>query len=157
MSIAWTLTTHLQKKIDGGYTRMLRTALNRSSKDHPTNVELYGHIPPICESPQQQRMRFAGHCWCSKEELAGDVLLWKPTHRLQQDAQKRPTCASRNTEQARPDDDDEWWWWLGEKAGWNAKLVRCSAQTLTVDRSENVTTKQLYMLLGFVFTLYTLS
>ena len=25
-------------------------------------------------------MRFAGHCWRSKEELAGDVLLWKPTH-----------------------------------------------------------------------------
>ena len=61
---------------------MLRTALNRSWKDHPTKVELYGHIPPICESLQQQRMRFAGHCWRSKE-LAGDVLLWKPTHRLQ--------------------------------------------------------------------------
>ena len=25
-------------------------------------------------------MRFAGHFWLSKEELAGDVLLWKPTH-----------------------------------------------------------------------------
>ena len=23
-------------------------------------------------------MRFAGHCWHSKEELAGDVLLWTP-------------------------------------------------------------------------------
>nr|XP_058968139.1 uncharacterized protein LOC131794630 [Pocillopora verrucosa] len=79
-SVSWTLTTHLEKKIDGAYTRMLRTALNRSWKDHPTNVELYGHIPPISKSLQQQRMRFAGHCWRSKEELAGDVLLWKPTH-----------------------------------------------------------------------------
>ena len=70
---------------------MLRTALNRSSKDHPTNVELYGHIPPICESLQQQRMRFAGHCWCSKEELAGDVLLWKPTHRLQPKGRPKKT------------------------------------------------------------------
>ena len=158
MSIAWTLTTHLEKKIDGAYTRMLRTALNRSWKDHPTNVELYGHIPPISESLQQQRMRFAGHCWHGKEELARDV--YSGSQHIdfsRKDAQKRPTCVSWNTEQARPDDDDEWWWWLGEKAGWNAKLVRCSAQTLTVDRSENVTTKQLYMLLGFVFTLYTLS
>ena len=79
-SVSWTLTTHLEKKIDGAYTRMQRTALNRSWKDHHTNVELYGHIPPISKSLQQQRMRFARHCWRSKEELAGDVLLWKPTH-----------------------------------------------------------------------------
>ena len=79
-SVSWTLTTHLEKKIDGAYTRMQRTALNRSWKDHHTNVELYGHIPPISKSLQQQRMRFPGHCWRSKEELAGDVLLWKPTH-----------------------------------------------------------------------------
>ena len=79
-SVSWTLTTHLVKKIDGAYARMLRFALNRSWKDHPANEELYGHIPPISKSLQQQRMRFAGHCWRSKEELAGDVLLWKPTH-----------------------------------------------------------------------------
>ena len=65
VSVSWTLTTHLEKKIDGGYTRMLRTALNRSWKDHPTNEELYGHIPAISKSLQQQRMRFAGHCWRS--------------------------------------------------------------------------------------------
>ena len=91
MSIAWTLTTHLEKKIDGAYTRMLRTALNRSWKDHPTNVELYGHIPPISESLQQQIMRFAGHCWHGKEELARDVLLWKPTHRLQPKGRPKKT------------------------------------------------------------------
>ena len=79
-SVSWTLTTHLEKKIDGAYTRMLRTALNRSWKDHPTNEELYGHIPPISKLLQQHRMRFAGHCWRSKEEPAGDVVLWKPTH-----------------------------------------------------------------------------
>ena len=58
---------------------MLRTALNRSWKDHLTKEELYGHIPPISKSLQQQRMKFTGHCWRSKEEQAGDVLLWKPT------------------------------------------------------------------------------
>ena len=79
-SVSWTLTTHLEKKIDGAYARMLRIALNRSWKDHPINVELYGHIPPISKSLQQQRMRFTGYCWCSKEELAGDVLHWKSTN-----------------------------------------------------------------------------
>ena len=41
---------------------MLRTALNRSWKDPPTNEKLYGHIPPVSKSLPQQRMRFAGHC-----------------------------------------------------------------------------------------------
>ena len=79
-SVSWTLTTQMENKIDGAYTRMLRAALNKSWKDHPTNKELYGNIPPISKSIQQQRMRFAGHCWRSKEELVGDVLLWKPSH-----------------------------------------------------------------------------
>ena len=82
-SVSWTLTIHLEKKIDGASTRMLRTALNRSWKDHPINEELHGHIPLISKSLQQQRMRLAGHCWRSKEELAGDVLIWKPTQRHQ--------------------------------------------------------------------------
>ena len=49
-SISWTLTSQLENKIDGSYTRMLRAALNRSWKDHPTNRELYGNIPAIRKS-----------------------------------------------------------------------------------------------------------
>ena len=79
-SITWTLTSKLEKKLNGAYTKMLRAALNRSWKDHLTNKELYGNIPLISKAIQQQRLRFAGHCWRSKEELAGDVLLWDPPH-----------------------------------------------------------------------------
>ena len=25
-------------------------------------------------------MRFAGHCWRAKQELASDLLMWSPTH-----------------------------------------------------------------------------
>ena len=71
-SISW--------KIDGAYTRMLRAALNKSWREHPTNKELYGNIPPISKSILQRRLRFAGHCWRSKEELVAEVLLWKPSH-----------------------------------------------------------------------------
>ena len=59
---------------------MLRAALNKSWKDCLTNKELYGKIPRISNSIKQQRMRFAGHCLRSKEELAGDALLWTPMH-----------------------------------------------------------------------------
>ena len=42
-SVSWTLTTHLEKKIDGAYTRMLRTSLNRSWKDHKRRVNRYSN------------------------------------------------------------------------------------------------------------------
>ena len=59
---------------------MLRAALNKSWKNRLTNKELYGKIPLVSNSIKQQQIRFAGHCWRSKEELAGDVLLWTPMH-----------------------------------------------------------------------------
>ena len=90
-SISWTLTSQLEKKIDGAYTRMLRAALNRFWKDHPTNRELYSNIPAISKSIRQQRMRFAVHCWRSKEELVGDVLLWKPSHGKQSAGRPKKT------------------------------------------------------------------
>ena len=101
--------------------------------DYPTNEELYGHIPPISKSLQQQRMRFAGYCWRSKG--AGDVLLWRPTHGHQPRGRPKKTYTDQwmddrgsrleelpiamkdrdrwreghswDTEQARPDDDDD--------------------------------------------------
>ena len=42
----WTLTKRLEKKLDGKYTRMLRTVLNKSWRQHPTRHQLYGHLPP---------------------------------------------------------------------------------------------------------------
>ena len=79
-SISWTLTSALEKKIDCSYTRMLRAALNKSWTDHLSNAELYGNIPRVTATIRQQRLRFAGHCWRSKNELSSEVLLWEPSH-----------------------------------------------------------------------------
>ena len=79
-SISWTLTSTLEKKIDGAYTRMLRVALNKSWTDHLTNVELYGKIPRVTSTIREQRLRFAGHCWRNKNELSSEVILWEPLH-----------------------------------------------------------------------------
>ena len=46
-SITWTLTSSIEKKIDGAYTRMLRAALNKRWQDHTSNNELYVNIPKI--------------------------------------------------------------------------------------------------------------
>ena len=37
VAISWTLTSKLEGKIDGAYTRMLRAALNKSWREHLTN------------------------------------------------------------------------------------------------------------------------
>ena len=43
----WKLTKRIEKKLDGDCTRMLRTRLNKSWKQHPTKQHLYGQLPPI--------------------------------------------------------------------------------------------------------------
>ena len=76
----WTLTKRLEKKLDGNYTRMLRTILNKSWQQHPTKQQLFGHLPPITITIQVRRNRHAGHCWRSRYELISDVLPWTPTY-----------------------------------------------------------------------------
>ena len=58
----------------------LSEVLNKSWRQHPTRLQLYGHLPPITKTIQVRRTRHAGHCWRSKDELISDVLLWTPTH-----------------------------------------------------------------------------
>ena len=79
-AVTWTLTKHLEQRLSGTYTRMLRAALNISWKEHPTIKRLYGHLPNVITTIRERRMRFAGHCWRHKEELAADTMLWQPRH-----------------------------------------------------------------------------
>ena len=67
----WTLTKHMEKKYDSNYTRMLRAILNKSWRQH---------LPPITKTVQVGRIRHAGHCLRSRDELISDVLLWTPSH-----------------------------------------------------------------------------
>ena len=46
----WTLTKRLEKKLDGNYTGMLRTILNKSWRQHSTRHQLYSHLPPISKT-----------------------------------------------------------------------------------------------------------
>ena len=79
-STTWTLLKNQTRKLDGTYTRMLRAILNKSWTDHPTKEELYGNIPAVSETIMERRMKFAGHCFRSKDELISSLLLWKPMH-----------------------------------------------------------------------------
>ena len=76
----WMLTKHMEKKRDRNYTKMLRAILNKSWRQHPTEQQLYGHLPLIMKTIKIRQTRHAGHCWRSREELISDVLLWTPSH-----------------------------------------------------------------------------
>ena len=63
----WTLTKRMEKKLDGNYTRMLRSILNKSWRQHPQKQQLYGHLPPITKAIKVRRTIHAGHCWGSRD------------------------------------------------------------------------------------------
>ena len=124
----WTLTKWLEKKLDGNYTRMLWAILNKSWWQHPTTHQLYGHLPPITKTIQVRRIRHAGHCWRSRDELISDVLLWTPTHghakagrpaRIYiQQLCEDTVCCPEDLPEAMNDREKwwerlstTWWWW----------------------------------------------
>ena len=78
-SETWTINKTLEKRLDGCYTRMLRTALNVSWRQKIRNEELYGELPPVSSKVASRRLKLAGHCIRHPEEEASKLVLWKPT------------------------------------------------------------------------------
>ena len=76
----WTLTKRLEKKLDGNCTKMLGAILNKSWRQHPTKHQLYDHLPRITKTIQVRRIRHAGHCCRSRDDLISDVRLWTLTY-----------------------------------------------------------------------------
>ena len=77
---SWTFTSALERSLDGCYTRMLRAALNISWQSFVPIEELYGTLPRISDKVAWRRLGLAGHCFRHKELLAGELVLWEPTH-----------------------------------------------------------------------------
>ena len=76
----WILTKHMEKKLDGNYTRMLRAILNKSGRQHPTKQQLYDHLPPIMKTIQVRWTRHTGPCSRSGNKLISNIFLWTPLH-----------------------------------------------------------------------------
>ena len=76
----WSLTKRMEKKLDGNYTGMLRAILNKSWRQHPTKLQLYGHLPPITKTIKIRRTRYAEYWWRNWEELISDILQWTYSH-----------------------------------------------------------------------------
>ena len=92
----WNYSRHplkksLEESIDGTYTRLLRTVFNVSWSDHLTNRELYGNLPKVTEKIRERRLKLAGHCVRHSEEVASNLVLWKPSHGKPNRGRKRKT------------------------------------------------------------------
>ena len=72
----WTLSKHMEKKLDGNCTRMLRAIMNKSWRQCPTKQQLYGHLILIRKTIQVKRTRRVVNCWRSKYELISHIFLW---------------------------------------------------------------------------------
>ena len=70
----------MEKNLDGNYTKMLQAILNMSWRQHPTKLQLYGHLPLIPKTIKIRRTRHVGHCWRNRDELISEVLLWTPSY-----------------------------------------------------------------------------
>ena len=76
----WTLTKGMEKKHDGNYTRRLRAILNISWRQHPTKLQLYGHLRLITKTIKVRWIRHAEHCWRIRDKLIRVIILWTPLH-----------------------------------------------------------------------------
>ena len=56
---AWTLISHLEKKLDESNAKMLHYVLKKSWKQYSTKQQLYGHLVPIL---QAIHVRLTRHC-----------------------------------------------------------------------------------------------
>ena len=126
----WTLTKRMEKKVNGNYSRMLRTSPG------DTKQLLYGHLPPITKTIKIRRTRNVGHCWRTRVELISDVPQWTPSHGRAKAGRPARTyiqqlcadtgCSPEDLPKAmddnkvwrervwniRADSATWWWWWL---------------------------------------------
>eukprot|EP00795_Rhopilema_esculentum_P003965 gene3965-17441_t len=73
----------MRDRVDATYTKMLRSVLGVSWKDHKTNKQLYENLSKVSIVLQERRLRFVGHCWRRKDKLISKLLLWQPTQSQQ--------------------------------------------------------------------------
>lgn len=81
----YSLTKTLIKRIDGGYSLMLRKALQIPYHTHTPNSEVFQDLPVPSQILKAQRLRLVGHCLRatgSSFQPASDLVLWTPRHQF---------------------------------------------------------------------------
>ena len=69
-SETWTLSSKLQKRVDGTYTRLLMRIKNISWKRHPTKQQIYNDLPQVSQTINRRQVQFTGNCFRASKEMA---------------------------------------------------------------------------------------
>ena len=76
---AWSLTSVLERSLNGCYTQMLRAVLNFKGWHHIPNTDLYVIRAKIGDKFAARSLSLVGHC-INQLAAAEKVLLWEPIH-----------------------------------------------------------------------------
>ena len=96
-SETWTLSTRLEKRLDGCYTNLLRRVQNISWREHATLDRIYRGLTPISLRLKQRRLQFAGHCHRATQEIIPSLLLWRPVGSVVSRKLTYPEVIARDT------------------------------------------------------------
>ena len=77
-AVTWTMTSTLERRIDGCYTRLLRYALGFKWDDYISNEKLYGKLQSVSSRLLEKQLIFAGHCVRSDQPVS-DLVFWDHT------------------------------------------------------------------------------
>ena len=131
-SEAWTLNKKVNKSLNGCYTRMLRKVLNVSWKQHLTNQQLYGTVPPLSSTIRQRRLKFAGHSVRQKDQNVSELVLWEPTHGTKSKGGQSKTFVDTLKEDTGCTSAEEIKSCMEDRDVWREIVSRCSVKN--VDR-----------------------
>ena len=103
----WTLTSTLEKQLDGCYRRMLRMALGISWWDRVSNKDVFQNVPRLSETVRTRRLRLAGHVQRHDELTAHQLLFWEPDRGSRGRGRLKKTYINQLREDPGLTNDDE--------------------------------------------------
>ena len=71
---------YMERNLDANRMRMRPAALSTSWRQHRTNHQQYGHLPPISKTIQTRQAKHTEHCWRSKGKIICDLPQWTLSH-----------------------------------------------------------------------------
>ena len=126
----WTIDGVFAKRLDGCYTRMLRTVFNIHWSEKVTNKDLYGDIIPVTHKVARRRMKLAGHLVRHPEEVASCLILWQPSTGTKKRGRQKRTFIDTLLQDTEVDNVNELKTAMLDRNGWGnrTEVLRVDAR-----------------------------
>ena len=111
------------------WTLTKRTIFNVSWSDQLTNRKLYGNFPKVTEKIRERRLKLAEHCVRHSEEVASNLVLWKPSHRKPNRGRKKKTYLDNLMNDTNMEREDELQSLMMNRDLWKRLVNNCCASS----------------------------